>query len=144
MAFLIDTNILLRLVQPRHPQSTIARRALDVLRSRAEPLCICHQNIVEFWVVTTRPISANGLGFSTERTHWEVGSILDFFLLLPESPLRSEWERLVVDYKVSGKNAHDARLVAAMLIHEVESILTFNVQDFVRYREIRAFDPKGL
>jgi predicted nucleic acid-binding protein len=94
--------------------------------------------------VTTRPVSANGLGFSTERVHWEVRSIRDLFILLPESPLQSEWERLVVEYKVSGKNAHDAHLVAAMLIHGIGSILTFNMQDFARYREIRAVYPMDL
>jgi predicted nucleic acid-binding protein len=46
----------------------------------------------------------------------------------------------VADYRVSGKNAHDARLVAAMVVHGIDSILTFNAQDFVRYREIRVLD----
>lgn len=43
-------------------------------------------------------------------------------------------------YSVSGKNAHDARLVAAMRVHGIDSILTFNAQDFVRYTEIRVLD----
>jgi hypothetical protein len=46
----------------------------------------------------------------------------------------------VAGYQVSGKNAHDARLVAAMLVHGIESILTFNTQDFFRYGEIRVLD----
>ena len=39
-------------------------------------------------------------------------------------------ERVVVDYDVKGKNAHDARLVAAMLRQDVSHLLTFNDQDF--------------
>ena len=62
------------------------------------------------------------------------------FDLLPELPLQDEWERLVAHYHVSGKNAHDARLVAAMVVHGVDGILTFNAQDFVRYTEIRVLD----
>jgi len=48
----------------------------------------------------------------------------------------TEWERTVTTYRVLGKNAHDARLVAAMV-----KILTFNTADFVRFRETQALDP---
>jgi len=34
---------------------------------------------------------------------------------------------------VMGKNAHDTRLVAAMLRHDIKSILTFNSADFKRF-----------
>ena len=47
-------------------------------------------------------------------------------------------------YRVAGKNTHDARLVAAMVVHGVSSILTFNIQDFTRYAEITIFDPRTL
>jgi hypothetical protein len=43
---------------------------------------------------------------------------------------------------ISGKNAHDARLVAAMIVHGVSSILTFNAKDFTRYAEIVVVDPR--
>jgi predicted nucleic acid-binding protein len=66
------------------------------------------------------------------------------FLLLPEVPLQDAWERLVTGNRVSGKNAHDARLVAAMVVHGIESILTFNTQDFIRYKEIRVLDVTAI
>ena len=53
----------------------------------------------------------------------------------------SEWKRLVVAYSVMGVQAHDARLVAAMKVYGIERILTFNVQDFLRYKEIEAVRP---
>jgi len=113
---------------------------LRTLRAANEILYITQQNLVEFWAVTTRPVAANGLGYTTEQAAAEVGALKRFFDLLPELPLQDEWERLVTYYSVSGKNAHDARLVAAMLLHGVGSILTFNAQDFVRYTEIRVLD----
>ena len=140
MAVLLDTNILLRLAQPHHPHATVAARALLALRANNEILHIAQQNIVEFWAVATRPIAAYGLGFSTEQATAEVETLKRLFVLLPELPLQDAWERLVADYRVSGKNAHDARLVAAMVVHGIDSILTFNAQDFVRYREIRVLD----
>jgi predicted nucleic acid-binding protein len=144
MAVLLDTNILLRIVQPLHPQCAVATRALHTLRRRDEALLIVQQNIVEFWAVTTRPIIANGLGWTTARVIAEVASMRRLFLELPELPIQETWERLVQRYSVSGKNIHDARLVAAMVVHDVPQILTFNSQDFVRYGEIRVLDPATL
>jgi hypothetical protein len=66
MAFLIDTNILFRSVQPHHPQSGVVERALALLRTRHEVLHIATQNLIEFWAVATRPEAENGLGMSVE------------------------------------------------------------------------------
>ena len=140
MAVLLDTNILLRLAQPYHPSAPVAARALKALRLSNETLPITQQNIVEFWAVTTRPIDANGLGFTTQQAAEEIGALRRLFLLLPELPLQDAWERLVVENRVSGKNTHDARLVAAMVVHGIESILTFNTRDFIRYGEIRVLN----
>jgi predicted nucleic acid-binding protein len=144
MAVLLDTNILLRLAQPHHPSAPVAARALRALRANNGMLHITQQNIVEFWAVATRPIAANGLGFSTEQATAEVETLKRLFVLLPELPLQDVWERLVADYRVSGKNAHDARLVAAMVVHGIESILTFNAQDFLRYGKIRVLDVMAI
>jgi len=142
MAVLVDTNILLRMLQPHTVQASIVNRALDVLRARSEELHIASQNLVEFWAVTTRPALVNGMGLTSEQTIREVNALKQLFTLLPEVPLQSEWERLVTNYRVSGKNRHDARLVAAMTVHGTRSILTFNVQDFTRYAEITVLDPR--
>ena len=140
MAVLVDTNILLRLAQPHHPSAPVAARALRTLREANETLHITQQIIVDFWAVATRPIAANGLGYTTEQAAAEIQALKQLFTLLPELPLQEEWERLVSNYRVAGKNTHDARLVAAMTVHGVESILTFNAPDFLRYREIRVLD----
>jgi hypothetical protein len=47
-------------------------------------------------------------------------------------------------YRVSGKNAHDARLVAVMNVNRVNKILTFNVQDFLRFDRIQVLDPRSV
>jgi len=52
-----------------------------------------------------------------------------------------EWERLVFTYSVKGVQVHDAKLVAAVCIHDLTHILTFNVDDFSRYPEIIAVHP---
>lgn len=58
---------------------------------------------------------------------------LIFTLLRDERAIFDQWERLVAQHDVKGKNAHDARLVAAMNRHELTQLLTFNSRDFARY-----------
>jgi predicted nucleic acid-binding protein len=145
MAILIDTNILLRSLQPHHPHCGIVERAVSVLRGRNEPLCVTAQNLVEFWAVATRPVSENGLGMTVETAVRELAVLKRLFSLLPETvPIFEEWERIVTTHRVAGKNTHDARLVAAMNVHGISSILTFNVQDFARYAAISAVHPETL
>jgi predicted nucleic acid-binding protein len=52
-----------------------------------------------------------------------------------------EWRRIVVTEGVSGVQVHDARLVAAMHVHQINSLLTLNVQDFRRYGDISVVSP---
>ncbi|ETW99939.1 MAG: hypothetical protein ETSY2_40000 [Candidatus Entotheonella gemina] len=51
-----------------------------------------------------------------------------------------------MDYSVSGVQVHDARLVAAMIMHHVTHILTLNISDFERYASegIVAVDPATI
>lgn len=67
------------------------------------------------------------------------------FVVLEDTPkIFPEWERLVVVHQVIGKQAHDARLVAAMLVHDVTHLLTFNTADFKRYSEVTVVDPASV
>ena len=44
------------------------------------------QVLIEFWVVATRPVTVNGLGWTPETTHYFINELLDRFPLLEESP----------------------------------------------------------
>lgn len=145
MAILIDTNILLRSLQPHHPHCALVERAVRVLRTRNETLNVTAQNLIEFWAVAIRPISANGLGMTIEMASRELTVLKRLFSLLPETAsIFEEWERLVATHRVSGKDAHDARIVAAMNVHGVTRIPTFNVHDFARYPHISTVHPESV
>jgi predicted nucleic acid-binding protein len=132
LSILLDTNILLRRAQPTHPSHTLAVDAVSRLLAAGEPLHFTLQNIAEFWNVATRPARHNGLGFPTSLVLAEVEKIEATFELLPDTPpLYAEWKRLVVRHV--GVKVHDARLVAAMNVHGVRRLLTFNAGDFTRY-----------
>ena len=75
----------------------------------------------------------------------EIAVLRRLFVLLPEpSAIFEEWERLVTTHRVSGKQVHDARLVAAMKLLGLKRILTFNVADFARYPDIEVIHPRSV
>jgi predicted nucleic acid-binding protein len=139
---LIDTSVLLRTLQVRHPQYEAAARALETLPRTGRTLHIVPQNLIELWVVATRPIEQHGLGMAPRAVAAELTRIKSMFDLLLDTPaIYAVWERLVVDYQVFGKPAHDARLVAAMKVHGLTSILTFDKTGFSRYAGVEVLYP---
>jgi predicted nucleic acid-binding protein len=141
----VDTNVLLRSVESGHSMHAVARQALQHLTAAGAVLCMAPQNLIEFWVVATRPVSANGLGLSPVQAAAEIVNFKAAFLLLPDAPaIFAHWERIVTAYGVQGKRAHDARLVGVMRTHGVKQVLTFNVGDFSPYvsgESITVIDP---
>lgn len=106
---------------------------------------IIPQNLIEFWAVATRPAANNGLGLPVDQTAAQLRNLKSLFTLLADTPdVFSEWERIVLQYQVSGKQAHDARLVAAMIVHDVTHLLTFNTTDFKRFTAITAVNPQSI
>ena len=143
MIFLVDTNVLVRLIQQSHGMHADARKAATTLTRQRSQLSIIAQNLIEFWAVATRPTASNGLALSLTETAAHITTFKRAFTLLPDTPaIFSEWERLVALHSVSGRQSHDARLVAAMLVHRVTHLLTFNTDDFKRYDEITIVNPK--
>ncbi|MEH2025933.1 type II toxin-antitoxin system VapC family toxin [Nostoc sp.] len=112
MSYLVDTNILLRLVQKNSPMHSDTQKAILVLKRQGELLYIIPQNLIEFWAVATRPINSNGLGLSTAQAVQETEKLKKIFILYLDTPaIFGEWEYLIVKYQVMGKQVHDARLV---------------------------------
>ncbi len=145
MSYLVDTNILTRLAEPGHPKHQQALDAVKHLVGVGHTLHIVPQNLYEFWVVCTRPTSVNGLGKTAAEAATELANLKGLFRLLDETPvLYGVWERLVAGTPVIGKNAHDARLVAAMMVHGLTHLLTFNTKDFPRYSGITAVEPANV
>ena len=80
-----------------------------------------------------------------EATDMRLRLLERHFPVLPDSPVVYErWKELVLAHKVIGVNVHDARLVAAMIVHGVTHILTANVKDFVRYSAVTAVAPEAI
>jgi len=139
---LLDTNILLRPLNPADPEYGIVRPAIDRLIARGHQLRFVSQNLVEFWNVCTRPANRNGLGLSGAETNRRA-KIESRFTFLPDTPrVHAEWCRLATAHSVIGVQVHDARLVAAMLVHGVQQLPTLNDRDFVRYPGVSVLHPR--
>jgi predicted nucleic acid-binding protein len=145
MSTLVDTSILTRAIHQSSPMHQVAIDGVVVLRQQGEQLYLVPQNFYEFWVVCTRPAAQNGLGMTPTEVETEISRLEQLFAVLPDTPdIFPEWKRIVTQHQVCGKNGHDARLVAAMSVHGVNRILTFNTQDFQRYQGIVVVSPQQI
>ena len=90
-------------------------------------------NLVEFWTVGRTEYSSGVSGITALRN----------LVVLFADPLEvvKEWQSLVAMHKLSGKQTHDAHIVAIMRVHSVKSILTFNERHFNRFRDIAVLNP---
>src|SRR5450759_2894255 len=142
----VDTNILVSAIQTFDPAlRATARRAVKALYRQGEQLLCFPQNLVEFWNVSTRPANSNGLGFSPEQAARYVDKFQTILRLFPDTPeIFPTWRQLVLQHRVSGIKVHDARIVAAMSVHQVSKILTFDLGDFRRYESITVIDPNSF
>ena len=143
MPYLVDSNVLLRWVKPDHSDYPAIVSAIDAILRHDGVLCYTSQNVAEFWNACTRPAYRNGYGLSPQDTDRRARFFEERLRLLPDSlAVHEEWRKLLVTQNVSGVQVHDARLVAAMRVHGVKRILTFNHKDFARYTDIEAVHPR--
>jgi predicted nucleic acid-binding protein len=85
MIIVVDTNVLLRLDHVGHPHRQIAQAAIERLIDDQHALRTVPQVLYEYWVVATRPVDANGLGFSVSVTKQMLADHKELF-----PPLRDE------------------------------------------------------
>ena len=145
MEILIDTGVLLRLVIRSDPAHLQTRQAVRFLKVRGDKLVALTQNAAEFWNVCTRPTAAGGYGLPIQDTEKKL-RILERLVEFRADTLASfqEWKRLVVAHQVSGVEVHDTRLVAAMNVQGITHIVTYNKDDFKRFRNITASLPSEV
>ena len=139
---MVDTNILLRSIQPLHPFYERATSAVEKLLNEGETVHFCAQNVRELWNVCTRPIVNNGLGMSPAEVVREVTELESMLTFLPESAATYfEWRRLVETHGVIGTQVHDTNLIAAMRVAGISQLLTLNPAHFRRFTEITVLEP---
>lgn len=144
MSILVDTNILVRRLQPNHPLYMLARRSIPRLIASGTVPIISPQNLIELWNVATRPVKNNGLGFEHVIALAELNALEKTLQLLPDHPaVFPVWKNLVLQHSVTGSKVHDAKLAAFMQVYRIDRILTFDARDFARFG-VQIVDPASL
>jgi predicted nucleic acid-binding protein len=135
MRLLVDTGILIRALVPADRDHKVVTRCITLLREHGDELLTMPQNMAEFWNVCTRPLEARGgLGMSIEETAERLRILERIFRVTATPPaVDRTWRRLVAAYKVRGAKVHDVRLVASMIVSEIDGIVTLNEADFKRF-----------
>ena len=145
MAVLVDTNVLIFSIQHGHPWQEASIRAIQTLLAEGEIVCVLPQNIAEFWNVGTRPTDKNGLGLRSLETEERLRHLDRILTVLYDNPAcYLQWRKFVVQHDVKGIQVHAARIAAAMQVHDVSRILTYNPRDFVRYGDIASVRPDAI
>ena len=137
----VDTNVLVHATDTSSPDNARAQKALMALIA-AGPVAISRQILREYVCVVTRgqqwsaPLPLPDAMITTD-------SFLARFKVLEDGP--EVWDRLRMlsgAYGFAGKQVHDANIVATMLAHGEDHILTFNGKDFRRFApKIKVIEP---
>jgi predicted nucleic acid-binding protein len=146
MRYLLDTGILLRLINRQSAEHEEIRRAVRTLKIQGHATVSSFQNRAEFWNVCTRPSSARGgLGLDIDETRHRLRAIERIAPLLPDVlEVYEKWRELVCNHHVQGVQVHDAKLVALMMIHGLTHLLTLNPRDFQRFPDVAAVHPSAV
>jgi predicted nucleic acid-binding protein len=143
--YLLDTNIFLRASDPQSPSYSLAMNAVNNIIKQGSECLVTSQVLIEFWVVASRPITVNGLGWNSLKIQTEINAILTLFVLLPDNAdIFTNWFNLVTAYNIKGKRTHDIRLLAVMQTYNISHLLTFNPTDFINIPNIKILHPQEL
>jgi len=141
---LVDTNVLVYSTVDTCPQYREAREWLAGLHAQQVELCVAPQIVREYLVVLTRG-DVFERQFTPEEALGELEGLLPSLVVLEET---EETVRLLRDlvrrYRIRGKQIHDANIVATMMAHGVTRLVTYNPDDFRRFKEITLEPMKAV
>lgn len=137
----VDTNILLRAIIPRMELHYDAEALVQRMWADDIELWISRQVLREFLVQATHPDS-----FRPSLTQVELGrqieTINSLFRIADETKeVSAHLWGLIRNHRVSGRQVHDANIVATMLVFGIDTLLTHNRKDFERYSELIRIVP---
>ncbi len=132
----IDTNILIYANVASAPFHQPALDALTLAQQSGCPLWVSRQVLREFISARTRP-QTFAKPSTPEVVIERVRYLEDQFQVADDNSLVTEQLiKLLGEFKIGGKQVHDANIVATMLAYDIPCLLTLNVKDFKRFEKI--------
>lgn len=133
----LDTNILLAATDEGRFEHQAAQAVLNSWPSAGTVLYTSGQILREYLVVATRPVDHNGLGMMRADALANVRALQSRLLLLAEdSKVCHRLLELLDAVDCTGKQVHDANVVATALVHGVDTLVTRNLDDFARFSNL--------
>jgi predicted nucleic acid-binding protein len=137
----VDTNVFVYAINADSPWHARARERLQTAERVGEELCTSPQILRECLVALTRPGPDGALPALADAVE-NVARIHSRARLLTETDATvGALVRLVSERQVAGKKVHDANVVAVMCTWGVRRLVTHNVADFDRYRDLITVEP---
>ncbi len=132
----IDTNILIYANVATAPLHEPALNAIKEAHQAGQPLWISRQVLREFIAARTRP-QTFAQPSAPELVIERVRYLENHFQVADDTAaVTGQLVKLMGDYKIGGKQVHDANIVASMLAYGIPCLLTHNVKDFERFGEV--------
>ncbi len=130
----LDTNVLLAATDEARQEHGRAVAAINVWPASGLVLYTSGQILREYLAVATRPVVRNGLGMARPDAVANVRALRARLNLLAEDVKVSDRLLELLDtVKCTGKQIHDANVVATMVVHGINTIVTMNLDDFARF-----------
>jgi predicted nucleic acid-binding protein len=130
----LDTNVLLAATDEARADHRDAVTSLNVWPASGVALYTSGQILREYLAVATRPAGHNGLGLGRSAAVANVRALRQRLRLLAEDGKVADRLLEVVDaVDCTGKQVHDANVVATMLVHGIDTVVTSNIDDFTRF-----------
>ena len=131
---MLDTNVLLAATDEGRAEHRDALTIMNEWAAGDTTLCTSGQILREYLAVATRPAEQNGLGLKPADAVSNVRAIRERTAFLAEDArVADRLQGLLADVECSGKQVHDANVVATMLAHGVGTVVTMNLADFARF-----------
>jgi predicted nucleic acid-binding protein len=132
---MLDSCVLVAATDKNRKGHHDALTVLELWPARGTELYLSGQIQREYLAVATRPEVVNGFGLSLADALDNVRAFRDRATLLAESGKVSDrLLGLLREVTCCGKAVHDANLIATVLVHGVQAVVTSNLADFARFQ----------
>jgi len=134
-ALFVDTNVLVYANVIETPFHDQALAAINAARQAGWTLWISRQVIREYLVTMTRAQAFENLPRATVLE--QVDQFIEQCQVADDTAaVTRQLVKLLGDFKIGGRQVHDANIVATMQTYGIPCLLTHNVRDFERFEEI--------
>ena len=137
---LIDSNILVYSINSSSPKQLGAQQFIQENVGKLE---VAHQNIFETLRILTHSKFPNPM--KTSEAIIAIETILNVCnIIAPDYRTHQIALELIKKYKIVSNQIFDAYLVATLISNGIDTIVTDNVKDLLRFSEIKVINPFSI